>query len=756
LSAAVPTVIIAGMSGIHHLTNGPLRFARVALPVPVPTLFTYEIPAEIAQDVFVGRRVEVPFGRSMMSGVVVELLARSDVERTRPIRNVLETFLPPHLLGLSEWMASYYGCSVGEAIQATLPPSLRRARKKGKLNGTIRLNDVEGGVDALRDKLKNARKQLSLVERLFESGGEAGIDSITRDWGFARAQVEALVGKGIAARAVRRVVSPLESIESPVTQLTADQTQALEKIAGSLAAGRFEAILLHGVTGSGKTEIYLRAAQIVLARGGGCIVLVPEISLLPQAVARYRRMFGDEIAVIHSRLSGAERFDIWERAAGGKCRLVLGPRSAVFSPVENLRLIIVDEEQDDSYKQEDKPRYHARNVALMRGKREKLVVVLGSATPSAESLHHAFEGRYTYLTLPSRVSGAPLPAVRFVDLRKEPLEAAFFSSFLLERLEQNLRRGHQTILFLNKRGHARFVQCNACGWTARCRNCDIALIYHRVSDRLKCHYCGFSRAAAARCDQCGGSKLFFAGAGTQRVELDLAALLPGVGILRMDADTTTGKEGHRRVLEEFSSGKYPILVGTQMVAKGHHFPGVNLVGVLYAEESLNYPDFRSAERTFQQLLQVAGRAGRAGRESEVVIQTFVPDHYVFNYLRSYDYSGFMKEELTVRRRLRYPPYSRIVLASFSAPAKDVLHRVAQEWADAVTRKSAAWGIEVLGPAVPSVERVKNRYREHVLIKGGFSTESKREMLDVHRRIAGATRGGQAVELRWDVDPESFA
>jgi primosomal protein N' (replication factor Y) len=512
------------------------------------------------------------------------------------------------------------------------------------------------------------------------------------------------------------------------------------------------------VTGSGKTELYLRAAKSVVEDGGGCIVLVPEIGLIPQAVARYKRVFGDDIAIIHSRLGGAERFDVWSKIESGECRVVLGPRSAIFSPVRNLRFIVVDEEQDDSYKQDDKPRYHARHAALMRGKFEKLTILLGSATPSAESLHHASEKRYTYLALPKRVGGGSLPRVHLVDLREQPVEGAFCSSFLLERLAENIQRGHQSILFLNKRGHARFIQCNKCGWVARCKNCDIALIYHRVSNRLRCHYCGFSRARVTRCDECSSPQFYFAGAGTQRVELDLTALFPGVGILRMDADTTGGKEGHRNILEKFGTGDFPVLVGTQMVAKGHHFPQVNLVGVLYAEESLNYPDFRSSERTFQQLIQVAGRAGRAGSEGEVVVQTFAPDHHVFKYLRSHDYAGFMKEELEVRKQLKYPPFSRIVLASFNSQNKEALHRVVTRWtvkARDVCRTKLGTSAVVLGPAPPPIERVKNRYRLQVLVKGALTSAIRRELLDSYRAVTERERGGRGVELRWDVDPESF-
>ena len=756
MSVPVPARIIPRMSAPHGpaFEHTPL-YARVALPLPVATEFTYEVPGDLATRVLVGCRVEVPFGQRVLDGFVVGLSDRSDVARTKPIRRVLETYLTKPLLDLAGWMASYYGCSVGEAAQTELPSGVRRSSRRARFDGVVRLRLGDGGLGALRERLKNAPRQMLLAERVAEMGGEARMRVITGEWGFSAGHVKSLIDKGAAEEIRTPVLSPLEAIDAPIVELTPDQDRAMERIVDSISSQRFSALLLHGVTGSGKTEIYLRAAQFALSRGEGCIVLVPEISLLPQAVARYRKIFGARMAVIHSRLTGAERFEIWNMIEKKECRVVLGPRSAVFSPIANLRLIIVDEEQDDSYKQEDKPRYHARHVALMRGKHENLTVILGSATPSAESFHHALDGRYTYLSLPTRVGGASMPKIEFVDLRKEPMETASCSSHLLERLEAHVLKGHQSILFLNKRGHARFVQCNACGWVAKCKNCDIALTYHRVTNRLKCHYCGYNRGALVRCDQCGGSKLFFAGSGTQRVELDLASLLPGVGILRMDADTTAGKEGHQRVLEQFSTGKYPILIGTQMVAKGHHFPQVNLVGVLHAEESLNYPDFRSSERTFQQLIQVAGRAGRAGSESEVVIQTFTPEHHVFKYLTSHDYNGFMKEELAVRRELRYPPFTRIVLASCSAAGKDSLHRVVQSWADDMRRRFAGSTIEILGPVPPPVERVKNKYREHLLIRGKLSTSLKNEILRAYRRTTERERGGSAVELRWDVDPESF-
>ena len=748
--------------------SGSGRYAKVSLPVPVDKRFTYAVPAEMAEGVFVGARVDVPFGRRTLSGIVTELIDSSDLPRIKSIKGLYETFLTPELLAISRWIADYYGCTEGEAMQAALPPSLRRAKVKPRPTGIVRVSNrrildagVEGAeMDEVRSELSRAKKQIAMFQELVGAGGEAPLPVIVGEWGYKRPVVDALIERGLVTlEAAPRTGSVLDAMDAEVTRLTGAQEQALATIVEAIESHAFHPSLLYGVTGSGKTEVYLRAARHVLADGGGVIVLVPEIGLLPQATARYRRMFGEQVAIIHSRLTGPERFDIWEKVEKGEFRIVVGPRSAVFMPVRDLRMVIVDEEQDDSYKQDDKPRYHARAVAMMRGKLEDLTVVLGSATPSAESLRQASEGGYDSLRLPDRVGGAPLPNVELVDMRGMEHKGNFFSTRLIDRLEENIEAGHQSIIFLNKRGHARFVQCNACGWVASCRNCDISLTFHRTDNTLRCHFCGYTRRVVRECDTCIGKKLFYSGVGTQRIELDLMNLFPGVGILRMDADTTTGKEGHQRILEEFSTGNYPILLGTQMVTKGHHFPGVSLVGALYAEEGLNFPDFRSAERTFQMLTQVGGRAGRGGEPGDVLIQTYMPDHYVFRYLLTHDYDGFMTEELETRRLLRYPPYARIVLASCSSTNPNVLRMVMAEWADKTRfilgERTSARRAEVLGPAPPLVARVKNRFREQMLIKGTLSREEKRRVLalldDITRRIKGAS----SVELRWDVDPESF-
>jgi primosomal protein N' (replication factor Y) len=738
------------------------KYARVALPLPLEKPFTYAIPPNLADGAFVGRRVQVPFGARALSGVIVDLSQSADLpaSRIKPIEKLYETFLVPGLIELSEWIATYYGCSRGEAMQSVLPPSFRKTRVRPRHAGLVRVNDSSlltdrNAFDAAAQTFGRAKKQLGVLRLLVDSGGEAPVETVMVDWGVNRRVLDGLIQRGFVSVRPADSESPLEGIDHRVDTLTDAQSSALDAINNGVDSGAFKPLLLYGVTSSGKTEVYLRSAKHALSQGGGCIVLVPEIGLLPQAATRYRRMFGSDVAIIHSRLTGPERFAIWEKVEGGEIRIVVGPRSAIFSPVKHLRLIVVDEEQDDSYKQDDKPRYHARNVALIRGRKAGATVVLGSATPSAESLRQVGEGRYGLLKLPERVKGTPMPKIDIVDMRSGQGRPSLFSETLVEAIEENLQSGNQTIIFLNKRGHARFVQCNSCGWVAACRNCDISLVYHRVDNRLKCHFCGFSRPVTERCDTCGSRRLRYSGIGTQRVELDLQGLFPGVGILRMDADTTGGKDGHRRVLEKFSTGQFPVLLGTQMVVKGHHFPGVNLVGVLYAEEGLNFPDFRSAERTYQQLTQVAGRCGRGGDPGRVLVQTFMPDHHVFRHLVKHDYDGFMEEELKVRRQLGYPPYARLVLASCSARDEGKLRVFMEEWTAAIRRALSGKGVNVLGPAPPVVARVKNRYREQVLIKGRLNQADKDLALDLYRRIIERRNLARYIDLRWDVDPESF-
>lgn len=737
-----------------HQPDKARTHVRVALPIPVHKLFTYEIPADLAATIRPGSRVEVPFGRRIMSGIAVEFTGPGAVSGIKPVRRIADTWLTPELMRLTAWIASYYGCSFGEAAQSVLPPALRRSRtvRRSRYRVTLRgdMSDT-----TLERTLARAPKQLALARALRNAAGNAPVESIVKEWGYSSAVIRGLEDKGVVTVAPGEERSPLAALEKEVLELTAEQQSALSAMVRSVGSRSFDAFLLHGVTGSGKTEIYLRLAGRVLADGGGCIVLVPEISLLPQAIARYRKVFGDELAVLHSRLTGAERYAIWERIERGDARIVLGPRSALFSPVKQLRLVIVDEEQDESYKQDEKPRYNARNVALMRGKFENLTVVLGSATPSAESFHLASERKYTLCNLTHRVGGTPMPGIKIIDMREEEMEGGILSRTLLEKLDASIHGGYQSILFLNKRGHARYVQCRACGWVPQCPECDISLTYHRVGAALRCHFCGYTMRAVTHCPECASPNLLFSGFGTQRIELDLKGLFPGVRILRMDADTTRGKTGHQNVLERFSTGRYQVLLGTQMVTKGHHFPGVHMVGVLSAEEELNFPDFRSAERSFHQLIQVSGRAGRDSKRGEVLVQTYIPDHSVFAHLLSHDYTGFMKEELAVRKKLCYPPYTRLAAALCSAKEAPLANAVMSEWTRRLRRESPTRGLIILGPTPPLLPRLRGRYREQVLIKGDLTARAKQRALELFELVVSEIRGGSSVDIKWDVDPHSF-
>jgi primosomal protein N' (replication factor Y) len=730
------------------------RYVKVALPLPVSKLFTYEVPDELSETLLPGRRIIVPFGNRIMSGIAVELASTSDVPDIKHVRAAADTFLSPDLMRLTEWIASYYGCTFGEAAQSVLPPSMQQSKSVKRLRYCVSLSS-ELPFAEQEQLLARAPKQLALLRALSAAGGNVPMESIVKEWGYSMAVLRGLEERSLVSAALPRDSSPLDSLEKEVLRLTGEQQTALTAMKRAVQKRAFAVFLLHGVTGSGKTEIYLRLANDVLAAGGGCIVLVPEISLLPQAIARYRKVFGDALAVIHSRLTGPERHGIWQSVERGDARIVLGPRSALFSPVRNLRLIIVDEEQDESYKQDEKPRYNARNTALMRGKFEKCIIVLGSATPSAESFHLANQNKYETCTLSRRIGDISLPRIRIIDMRAEESESGIFSHSLLEKLEECVGSGYQSILFLNKRGHARFIQCRACGWVPRCTNCDISLTYHRVGAVLRCHFCGFTRRAVTHCPECASPNLLFSGFGTQRIELDLKGLFPGLRILRMDADTTRGRDGHRKVLEQFSTGRFHVLLGTQMITKGHHFPGVHFVGVLSAEEELNFPDFRSAERTFHQLVQVSGRAGRENRRGEVLVQTFIPDHNVFKYLLANDYNGFMADELSVRKKLSYPPFTRLISALCTGKDPAVLGAVMAEWTNRLRAEFRTSGIVILGPAPPLIPRLKGRYREQILLKGGLSGDEKMRALQLFEHVSVGMKGGRSVDLKWDVDPSSF-
>lgn len=531
--------------------------------------------------------------------------------------------------------------------------------------------------------------------------------------------------------------------------LTAAQQGAVDLAVGHLDAATFGALLLHGVTGSGKTEVYLTVVEQALARGRGAIFLLPEIALTPQMLARVSERFGPRVAVIHSGLSAGRRCQVHEAAARGEVQVVLGPRSALFAPVRDLGVIVVDEEHEGSYKQDEKPRYHARHAALVRGRESRSVVILGSATPDLESMENARRGLYRLVELPDRLGGE-LPVVEVVDMRgSRALEG--FSTVLADAMGETLAAGRQIILYYNRRGFARILQCRDCGEVVECPNCDIGLTYHLRPRRLLCHYCDLVREVPATCPACGSEEFLPQGGGTEKVELNLQAHFPEARLLRLDRDTTSRRGSHRDILAAFARREADILVGTQMVAKGHHFPGVGLVGVLAADDGLGLPDFRAAERTFQLLTQVAGRSGRteAGR---VVFQTWRPDEPVITAASRHDYASFLAAEMPVRRALGYPPSRRLLRVGITGRRLGQVEEAAHRLAEALRRNLASDRILVLGPAPAVFPRLNDRYRYQILVKGTLGKAAKSWLVGV---LAELKAGYKGVEVVHDVDPVSI-
>ena len=563
--------------------------------------------------------------------------------------------------------------------------------------------------------------QRALVDTLAASGGRLAVETL-QAMEVPRSTLGTLVKRGlveIAEEAAGFAVSSLKARPSLLElDFSAAQKRALSHIRDGVSAGKFSGVLLHGVTGSGKTAVYLAAMRSVLETGGSAVLLVPEIGLTPAVAADLRQVFGEEVAVLHSGLSDQERAEQWHRIKQGSARMVVGTRSAVFAPVAELRLMIVDEEQDPSYKQDETPRYHARDVAVMRAKMANAVVVLGSATPSLESYFNARKNKYALLELPDRVEQRPLPEVEIVDMRQEFQETGqeqVISRKLAEEIRARLERGEQAMVLLNRRGYSPVVLCRACGSRLECRNCAVAMTHHKRSHRMVCHYCGFMAPVPKVCQECGSEYVYFLGTGSEKLEELLHGMFPQARIGRLDRDTVRGRDDFERALNALDQGELDLLVGTQMIAKGHDIHGVTLVGVVGADSALGLPDFRAAERTFQLLTQVAGRAGRGGTPGKVILQTYFQDHYAVQYAARHDFIGFYEKELRFRSWMHYPPYSALANVLVRSDNLDE----AMQWSGTLGRwfeKTRHEGIRVLGPAAAAIVRLKRDYRYHFVLK----------------------------------------
>src|SRR5213083_1501070 len=612
------------------------NYIRVIIDRAIHRELDYLVPETLADRVGVGSRVRVPFRDKSTLATVVAALDHSEAEGIRPIEAVIgeAPILSEQLLELARWISAYYCCPIETVMRSLLPQVIRRAEvgwKKQLFVQPGRKIDSE----ALEKLRKRAPRQAELLEAILRLEAPIRASQLLRQTSLDNQTLRALVKRGLVELREEAIVRDPHADEQFIATsnliLNQEQTHALKEIALALdSPEKARPILLHGVTGSGKTEIYLQAIRAALERGHTAIVLVPEISLTPQTVERFKGRFADmqdAVAVLHSHLSEGERHDEWHKIHSGRARIVIGARSAIFAPLKNLGLIVVDEEHETTYKQEEAPRYHARDVAVVRAKIEKCVVVLGSATPSLESYHNATTGKYRLAILTQRVDEKQMPLMRIVDLRQERRKekaAAILSEKLRTAIEERLTKKEQTILFLNRRGFSTSLLCSNCGKARDCPNCSVALTFHRSMSRLNCHLCGHTAAVPKKCPECGQDALIYVGFGTEKVESTVAQIFPNAVVRRMDADSMTRKEAYRETLRAFRAGKIDILVGTQMIAKGLHFPNVTLVGIINADLALHLPDFRAGERTFQLLTQVAGRAGRGETPGEVFVQTYTP------------------------------------------------------------------------------------------------------------------------------------
>ncbi|MBR3178452.1 MAG: primosomal protein N' [Clostridia bacterium] len=651
-----------------------MAYAQIVIDInhsAVDRFFTYRIPD--ALPVKPGHHVFVPFGQGdrLKEGFVVALSDSTDLDPSavKDIVRIIEPYpvLTEDQLALAKWMHTAYHCLFIDALCCMIPAQLRGQRVREKKVATVSIAPDINPEEQIA-LLMHAPVQQTVL-RIVKDAGVIPKNEIGKLLPGASNAVRALLGKGILTEGSETVFRKPSSPVIPTAfhTLTEGQSNAVDTIVQSMNGPDHKTVLLHGVTGSGKTEVYLNAIRACIDRGKQAIVLVPEISLTPQTVGRFADRFGSRIAVLHSRLSVGERFDEWRRIRLKMADIVIGARSAVFAPVENLGLIIIDEEHESSYQSEKTPRYSAIDVAAQRAKLSGCTLVLGSATPQLISYYRALSGRYTLCSLPDRVAGRPLPEVEVINMRDELLlgNNSIFSDRLIELLSTTIGTGKQAMLFINRRGYSTFVSCRSCGYVLKCDNCDISLTYHKVEGRARCHYCGMTKPLPKECPNCGKPFLKQFGIGTEQVEETLHKLFPTVRSLRMDTDTMRTKDAYSRILSAFASGQAQVLIGTQMIAKGHDFPNVTLVGVVAADTTLNLPDYRSAERTFQLLTQVAGRAGRDETPGRVVLQTYAPQHPIIRFAREQNYPAFYQYEIAERKKMLYPPFSLFLRVVFS-------------------------------------------------------------------------------------------
>jgi len=702
------------------------RYARVLLDRAGDRALDYLIPEAMTESLAPGSRVRVPLRARLVLGTVVEVLDTSAIKSPREIHEVIgdAPLIRPRLLEIARWISEYYCCPLETAMACVLPQVVRQAAVSPRqLNFAKLLRKASD--EEIAALARRAPRQADALRAVQDAGEPRPVTELAEVAGVSEAVFRALERNGwVAIQAAEVARDPFSNETFLPTNdlvLNAEQGIAVESIKEAIATPA-RPLLLFGVTGSGKTEIYLQAIRHAISLGRTALVLVPEISLTPQTVERFKARFAGtqrEVAVLHSHLSAGERYDEWRKIHSGGARIVIGARSAVFAPLERLGIIIVDEEHEGSYKQEEAPRYHARDVAVLRAQREECAVVLGSATPSMESWHNSQTGKYRLLKLSQRVDDRRMPVIRVLDMRKAPRPSgaeAICAPALLDAIQKRLVDGEQTILFLNRRGFSTTMLCQACGHVCQCPDCSVALTYHRDAAQLACHICGHRARAPKACPVCKDPGIRHSGVGTQKVEDAVRRIFPKARVARMDADAMTRKNAYHQTLQAFKEGAIDILVGTQMIAKGLHFPNVTLVGIINADLSLHLPDFRAGERTFQLLTQVAGRAGRGELEGEVLVQTFTPFSASIQFARHHDFYGFAEQELEFRERFGFPPFARMILITVRARMRERAEFTTQT----LVRKfrEAVPGNSSVGESAPApLEKARGYHRFQIALRG---------------------------------------
>ncbi len=720
--------------------------------------FSYRIPSELEGRVITGSLVQISFGRQKIEGYVIRLSNPGAPEPAgiKDLSAVIERgpVFTDEQLNLALWMSSYYLCPTVSALQTIIWPRLAHPPRQAP--GLWPLNS---GAEPV---FKRAPSQKTAWETALDQPGLTRLE-LAAAAKVSVSAVDALTSKGLLTAKKRASQSPAQLnnlIPSRPFDLTAQQKTAFDPIFDRLKKKEHEVFLLNGITGSGKTEVYCHSVAAALGMGRQALILVPEIALTPQMLHTFRSRFGEEVAILHSRLSDGERRDEWLRIREGSANVVLGTRSALFAPAQNLGLIVIDEEHEPSYKQEESPRYHARTVALEIAKNKQSVVVLGSATPSVESFFSASSaGTYHLLTISERVEKRSLPQIQVVDMREETKKGnqELFSRVLLSSIKDRLKKNEQTILFLNRRGFSTFISCRECGQVMKCPHCDISLTYH-INGRLVCHYCNYTAGAPRYCPSCRSSYISYSGTGTQKIELEIKRLFPDARILRMDSDTTSRKGSHQKILDTFCQGKADIMIGTQMIAKGLDIPAVTLVGVVNADLTLYMPDFRAAERTFQLLTQVAGRAGRSDLGGEAMIQTHSPEHFAITSAREHDYPAFFEQELKNREVLNYPPFSSlcrfVVTGIVQMEVENAANSLYNIMSEIVNSEGLNNQVQVFNTVPAPVSRIKNRYRWHLIFKALYVKQlqdiSKACLNEFDRRYPSAK-----VRIIVDIEPQNM-